>query len=115
MPLPSLPELLIGGLAVWRVSALIAYERGPFAIFTRIRIAAGINHFDDGTPITDGPTVRGIHGEFAKLFMCVWCLSPWIGLVWFGSFALWPAVTMVASSVLALSSLAILVERVNHG
>jgi len=108
--LPSLPELLIGGLAVWRISALLAYERGPFAIFVKFRSLIGISHFDDGTPVTDG-----IHGELANLFVCVWCLSPWIGLVWFGSFALWPATTMIASSILALSSLAILVERVNHG
>ena len=110
MPLPSLPELLIGSLAVWRISALIAYERGPFAIFTRIRSAVGIDHFDDGRPDTDN-----VHGELGKLLACVWCLSPWIGLVWFIAFGLSASATMAVSAVLGLSTLAILVERVNHG
>jgi len=110
VPVPNLPELLVGGLAVWRVSALISYERGPFAVFQRIRSAAGIDHFDDGRPDTDN-----VRGEVGKLLACTWCLSPWIGLVWFIAFGLSASATMAVSAVLGLSSLAIIVERHNHG
>ena len=109
MPLPSLPELLIGGLAVWRLSALIAYERGPFAIFQRIRTVVGIDHFDDGTP--DPVSVRG---ELSKLVSCVWCLSIYISFAWFIGFGLAFEWIMPISFVLALSSLAIFGEQINH-
>ena len=110
MPVPSLPELIIGGLAVWRVSALISYERGPFALFQRIRAAVGIDHFDDGSP-----DPASVHGELAQLLHCVWCVSLWIGIGWYVGFDLASQPVLLASSILALSSLAILVERVNHG
>ena len=110
MPVPSLPELLIGGLAVWRLSALIAYERGPFAIFQRIRTVVGIDHFDDGSP-----DPASVHGELAQLLHCVWCVSLWIGIGWYVGFALASQPVLLASSILALSSLAIIMERQNHG
>jgi hypothetical protein len=70
-------DFLIGALAVWRVSAMIAYERGPFKLFERLRAATGIFHFDDGSPDHDLATK-----EIQKLMLCVWCSSPYFAVLW---------------------------------
>ena len=102
-------DLLIGALAVWRLSAMIAYERGPFKLFYRIRSAVGILHYDDGSPDTDLAT-----SELQQMLLCVWCSSPWLAGLWLVGYLLIPEITLVASGILALSAVAITLERVNH-
>ncbi len=110
MQFPSLLDLLVGVLAVWRASALVTYERGPFAVFQRIREIAGVPHFDDGTPDDEN-----LDGELARLMACVWCFSPYLGLVWLGLWFVHRDATMFVSYVLALSAGAVIAERIIRG
>ncbi len=103
-------DLLIGALAVWRASAMIAYERGPFKLFERLRASAGIFHFDDGTPDHDLATK-----EIQKLMLCVWCSSPWLAGLWLLGYIYFPGPVMIASTILAVSAGAIIAEKINNG
>lgn len=90
-------QFIIYGLAVWRVSSLLVHEQGPFNVFTRIRGLAGIQHDVDGN-------VWIIPNRFlAQVLSCVWCVSLWVSLVF---------IFEGISTVLALSAMAILIERV---
>lgn len=101
-------EYVVGALAVWRLSSMIAYERGPFALFRFLRSIARIPHFDDDTPDSDSPP-----NEFAKLLLCVWCSSPWLAAGWLAFYSRLPEVTMIASYILAFSAVAVLLDQVN--
>lgn len=76
----NMTSLLIGVLAVWRITHLLAAEDGPGDIFVRLRRLAG-------------------GGFFGSLLDCFYCLSLWVaipfawvlgsvwverGLLWFG-------------------------------
>jgi hypothetical protein len=86
----SLYWLVIGTLAVWRVTHLLQAEVGPWDIMVRFRRGVG-------------------SGFWGALLDCFYCLSLWIsappalliGKMWFERFILW----------LALSAGAILLER----
>jgi hypothetical protein len=113
----TLPDILLGGLAAWRIAAMISYERGPLAIFQRLRGLFGIDHFDNGMPDCDGyfedspPHVR----EGAGLLCCVWCSSMWTSLLCVMLLAAWPAGGRLILAPFALSALAIVMEKINHG
>lgn len=87
-------ELVIKGLAVWRISHALMYEMGPFALLLRVRRLTGIRHDIDGTPVgyPDG-----------NVFGCLWCLSFWVALV-----AMFLPVLFFVP--FALSAIAILIE-----
>ena len=85
--------LIIGILAVWRVSCLVNSEPGPWGAFKRIR--------------------RRFAGTvFGDLVNCFYCLSVWVSApfafvlndTWKGRLLLWPA----------LSAGAIIIERTVH-
>jgi hypothetical protein len=58
----DLPELLVGVLAVWRVTHLIQAEDGPWDLSVRLRRAAG-------------------QGFWGRLLDCFYCLSLWVSAV----------------------------------
>ena len=89
---------------------MIAYERGPFKLFERLRAKAGVLRYDNGEIDYDLST-----GELAQFLLCVWCLSLWIAGLWILWYSFFPMPTMIASYVLALSAGAIIAERINHG
>ena len=94
---------LILGLATWRLSSFIAQERGPYAIFDKLRLWAGIR-YENGTALASS--------EFAMGISCTHCNSVWIGVIagvsWliFGKSIVWIALP------LALSALAIIVGKI---
>lgn len=65
-------EILILGLAAWRISHMVVNEVGPFMVFTKIRKLWGIEHDLDGFPITWPSTVP---------LSCTWCMSVWVAAV----------------------------------
>lgn len=68
-------SFLIGILATWRISVLLAVESGPFDLSLKLREWAGISHDDTGDKV-------GHDGSFfARLLDCLWCLSFWVGVV----------------------------------
>jgi hypothetical protein len=83
--------LVIGVLAVWRVTHLLYAEDGPWDAVIRLRKAAG-------------------EGFWAKLLDCFYCLSLWVSapIAWFIG-RTWPERVLLW---LALSAGAILIERV---
>lgn len=98
-------DLTILGLAVWRISSLLTYERGPFHVFEWIRTRARVKHNELGKVSVVPDTFLG------ELLTCVWCISPYVALTLtvlylsFGSVILW------ACYPLALSAIAILTHR----
>jgi hypothetical protein len=103
-------DLAIAGLALWRVSALMAYEQGPWQIFMRLRRRAGVEMYDSGEP-----TISPQEGYLAQLLSCIWCLSMMLAIPYAAVYMLLPAQVRVASLPFAISALAILVEKVNRG
>lgn len=99
-----LVQAILIGLAAWRISALLSYERGPFDLFQRFRNLLGYTHDDTGVPASwpDG---------WREIFSCVWCLSPWMAAACWGLWELEPLIVMV----IAASSIVIIIERWNHG
>lgn len=104
----TLLEFIILGSATWRLSSLLASkETGPFDVFKRIREKAGITHDIDGN-ISIVP-----HRFFAELLSCVWCASIWVGAFWGCFFAIAPQICIIAATIFALSTIAILIDRLS--
>lgn len=86
--------LIVGGLAVWRLSHMIVKENGPLMVFTRLRAFLG--------------RTQKRSGGLFDMISCVYCISFWIGLL----AALWVAPTLfhVIGYGLAFSGVATLLE-----
>ena len=64
-------HFIILALATWRMSSLLAQEKGPGDIFSKIRARLGVMYINDEVV---GPAIaRGI--------TCIWCNSMWTGAV----------------------------------
>jgi hypothetical protein len=84
-------KFIVGTLAVWRLTYLLAAEDGPFYLLARLRRRLG-------------------SGSWGGLMDCFYCLSIWIAIpfaIWLGG--LWIERLIIC---LALSGAAILVNRV---
>jgi len=64
--------LFILGLAAWRFARLLSSERGPFAIFEKVRRLCGVR-YENGFVVTDS--------ELSKLISCPDCNSVWLGAI----------------------------------
>jgi hypothetical protein len=85
--------LLLTILAVWRVTALVAYEAGPFDVFVRLR--------------------RGlVKVGLARLVGCFYCLSLWISCAAVLVFPLTPATPLV---ILGVAGGVAIIERMLSG
>lgn len=95
-------QAVLIGLAAWRLTALLSYERGPFDVFLRLRERLGFEHHDSGDPsmIPDAWLVLG----------CPWCLGLYMAAVVYG---LWQ-LSSGAVLVLAASAILVAAERWNH-
>lgn len=99
------PDILIGALAVWRVTSLLHRERGPFDIFLRLRERIGVKHSDGMLGDVFPDTYLG------QMFGCPWCLSMNVAIVWTALYAIGAPVIVWLSLPFALSALALLVEK----
>lgn len=72
-------QFIIKCLAVWRICNLIVYESGPFNIFELFRNKLKIQTIE----LPNGKIENYSDNELGKLFSCIWCLSPYIGLIVF--------------------------------
>ena len=95
----TLLDVLILALAVGRLASLLSAEEGPYSLLDKLRRAAGVRYDERSMPVGGN--------EFAKLLICPWCLSVWLGIGAAALYALWPAVVWLALP-LALSALALL-------
>lgn len=97
-------DLLIVGLACWRMSSMIVDEEGPWHVFLRVRDWVGV---DDG--------YGGVYPDdewYKKIFECIWCCSVWVGLGFAVSYYISPFFTVLLSFPLAVSAFAILFHQV---
>lgn len=98
-------QLIIYGLATWRIASVFVNEPGPFFLFRKLRELAGIRHDERGmmTVIPDS--------FFAQILSCIWCSSLWIGL-FFAVFAyISPLMSLQFAMIFAFSTIAILIEK----
>ena len=65
----SITELVLFGLATFRIAHLCVWEDGPGKIFFKIRYAVRATNWDPSES----------KGFIAGVFSCVWCMSVWVG------------------------------------
>lgn len=100
-------EALLIGLAAWRLTALLSYERGPLDLFLRFRQLFGFEH----DPLSGEPE-SWPSTHLARLISCPWCLGLYLTLV---SWAVWEYVEPKIVLVVAASAILIAVEKWNRG
>lgn len=98
-------DFLIYALATWRVASLLVHEGGPGSMFRGLRELVGITHDDQGNHLIVPETFLG------GVFSCVWCASVWVGLGWMVADQAFPALGLFGATVMALSAVAVMVER----
>lgn len=65
-------DVLIGGIATWRITRLLLTENGPFRLLRKFRERFGVVYAqDDDTQIVSFKY---------EIFLCMWCMSIWVGL-----------------------------------
>jgi hypothetical protein len=100
-------ELVILGLATWRISSLLVNEDGPWDLLGRLRDTLGVSYDELSRPVGENVIARAL--------TCVWCVSPYLALAFYLAYQLIPGPTMVLGWILAISSIAIIVEEVANG
>lgn len=100
-------DFIILALAVWRISNLFVNEDGPFMIFAEIRRLAGVTYDEASEPIAGN--------EAAKLLVCIWCFSIWLGLAIAVAYYFYPVYTFWACLPFALSAGAIALDKWING
>lgn len=104
-------QIAVAVLALWRASAMLAYERGPRDVLLHLRERLGvIDHDEDGKPATWDES-----RWTAGVVTCVWCLSVNLAVPYALAWFVAPTVTFWLSLPLALSAGAIIVEAIAHG
>lgn len=68
-------EFMVLALATWRISYMLVVEDGPYDILDKIRRKLGVEYASDGTPYSEN--------TWGNLFTCVWCISVWVGTLFF--------------------------------
>ncbi len=96
-------EFLIIALGIWRLSSLLADEDGPFAIFERLRHIIGVRY--------DERSRRYGTNELAKMVMCLWCNSIWLGIVATALYYWQPSLTLLICFPFAISAFAIIITE----
>jgi hypothetical protein len=87
-------QVVLCGLAGWRLSSFFTQESGPANIFGWVRTKVGA---------TPDDTIR--EGSLGELFSCDWCMSVWMtGAAWacWQWLAVWPVAIMAAATVAIL-------------
>lgn len=99
-----LESAVLIGLAAWRCTSLLSYERGPLDIFLAFRRALGFEHDSAGHP--EHWSTTPLHA----LIACPWCLGIWMALAMYGVWCWEPRAVMV----IAAAAMLILVEKIVH-
>lgn len=94
-------------LATWRTAAMLVKEDGPFFIFYRLRVRAGLMYDQNHEVLLLVPDTF-----FAQLLSCVWCATMWTGIGWTLLYILSPDIALYISLPFALSAVGILFDKV---
>lgn len=101
-------QLLILGLATWRISSLLVNETGPGDIFVKLREEFGFTHDSEKHKVI---IPEGFWGD---LLSCVWCCSLFVAAGWVLFYILLPGLATWTALVFALSTMAVLVQCVTE-
>lgn len=94
-------DVLIIGLASWRLASLLVNEEGPGLIFMRLRSRVGVR---------EGPGEQS-SGFLPLVFSCMWCMSVWTTLLAAGIWYLEPVAVMIVAAM----SVALIPEALHGG
>jgi hypothetical protein len=103
-------DIIILALATWRLSSLLVdpEDDGPWELFGKFRHLVGVRR-DKETGLFYGKNVA------AQALLCIFCSSVWVGITIAALYILFPSIAVMASLPLALSTGAILLERIING
>lgn len=89
-------DMILMGLATWRISSLLVREDGPYYVFKKIRERCGFEYDNDGSLVSYPSN---------HVLRCTWCTSFWVAIVvmFVPTVILWP---------FAVSASAIVVDKV---
>ena len=86
-----LEEVIIIGLAAWRLAHLLIGEDGPWSVLVRLRRLLGV------------PIKGEVTGLFPILLTCPWCLTIWTAALLWGLWQVhWAIPGFVAATTVAL-------------
>jgi len=116
-------ELILGGLATWRLSHLLIYEKGFLNIFIIIRYLVGVRYYYT-KELTLKETISSfddieeagiaIKNHFAEVFTCIYCMSIWVSFLLILLYAFDSALFNYFTLFLSFSTIAIFVERLKN-
>ena len=89
-------DVILIGLASWRMASLLVGEDGPGLIFDKLRTRVGANN------------PGKIEGFLPSVFSCIYCMSVWTTL--FAAFLFW-VIDPVVVMILAAMSVALIVNK----
>ena len=95
---PARTDTLVG-LGAWRLSAMLVYEDGPWDLFARLRLRAGLRA---GAPV---------EGLLPGILNCIWCSSVWVASGLWALSELHP----LFAAVPAAWALAVIADRMARG
>lgn len=79
-------QVILIGLAGWRLANMAVDEAGPFDLFERIRILIGLKPGE-------------ISGFLPNLFSCLFCMSVWTTVISYGLWQIEPIIVMVIAAM----------------
>lgn len=99
----SIEMVILASLLTWRLSSMLVRERGPGDVFGKVRDFVGIGWDEYSKPIAQN--------ELAELFLCMFCMTIWIG---------WGVALLFAQPYWFMmgfiySAGALMTERIAHG
>ena len=110
-PNQNVLDFIILSLAIARFTYLMTEEDGPFNIFFKIRYLVGFRKEVEYNAIGQPIPTSGCVNHFCKGFICFNCSSVWYSALFLTGYMLIPEITMVISTWLALSGLAMVVRN----
>ena len=98
----TIVHFVILALATWRITSLLVDEEGPWRVFSRMRVKCGVKYNEKNEQYATN--------ELAKILMCVWCASIYVGAIVVLVYIFVPASVYVFAA-LALSSISMLADK----
>lgn len=102
----SFLDLLLYASALWRLTNLLIYERGPYDAFLGLREMFHVEHDDGGNPI------QYPDSHAARLLECPWCMSMFLSIPFAILIYLNADTARVFSFPFSLSALSIFIWKV---
>lgn len=97
-------DVLIMGLACWRIASMVVNEDGPWFVFDNMRRLVRAGDYNDYPP----PDRRWYIG----IFECIWCCSMWVGIGFAVVYWFSPSLAVLVSVPFAISAWAVVINTV---